>query len=199
MRHIDEEVRLADTTTGAPLGFNAIHPITKESIPVYLASYVSNSHTGALMGVPAHDQRDWNFAKAHNLPVKTVVQPATGPMDATAGPFTEPGIMAQGNGDLSGLTSDEAEKKVIDLVTKGNFGKVKPNVRLRDWLVSRQRYWGTPIPIVHCEGSCNGPVPVPEEELPIVLPASVNLAETSEFCKSPLSHQKDWVHTNCPV
>jgi len=174
--------------------------VTGEEVPVYLASFVGEFHTGAVMGVPAHDHRDWNFAKAHQLPAKLVMGAEdSGIADLAAGPYTKEGVLTKDNGEFSGLKNSEAITKITELVTQKKLGKVQPNVRLRDWLVSRQRYWGTPIPIVHCEGECKKPVPVPEEELPVILPPKINLTEKSDFCKSPLAHQHDWVNTKCPV
>ena len=154
--------------TGVFLGVHATNPVNGERIPVWAADYVLPDYgTGAIMAVPAHDQRDLDFAMAFGLPVRVVV--ATGQPDPA-----ETGIATPGQGELvnsgplDGLTKGEAIAKIVDILAGKQLGRTAVNYRLRDWLLSRQRFWGTPIPIIHCP-AC-GEVPVPEEDLPVVLP-----------------------------
>jgi leucyl-tRNA synthetase len=182
--------------TGVDLGVTALNPVTGEQIPVYAADYVLADYgTGAIMAVPAHDQRDLDFARAFGLPVRVVVD--TGAEDpavtgiATAGD----GVLVQ-SGPYDGLRKDEAVARVIaDLEARGG-GKGAVNYRLRDWLVSRQRFWGTPIPVVHCP-DC-GIVAVPDDQLPIVLP-DLRGEALRPAGTSPLASATDWVRTTCPT
>jgi leucyl-tRNA synthetase len=157
------------STRGAFTGSHAIHPATGDRIPVYVAEYVVASYgTGAVMGVPAHDERDLRFAEAHDLPVVEVVRPADGAAPSE-GPWTGEGVLA-GSARFTGLPSDRAREAIADWLEGRGAGRRTVRYRLRDWLISRQRYWGPPIPIVYCE-TC-GTVPVPEEDLPVLLPTS---------------------------
>ena len=177
--------------TGVYIGHNAINPINGKSVPIYAADYVLYSYgTGAVMGVPAHDERDYDFAKKYDLPINRVI---LNPSNDDTLPYTEDGITINSPG-FDGLTSEEARKTIINNLVKEGKGEHKTNYRLRDWLVSRQRYWGAPIPVVHCE-KC-GVVPVPEEDLPVRLPDNVEFTPDGE---SPLKKCKEFMETTCPV
>src|SRR5690554_721213 len=180
--------------TGVPTGSYAINPLTSEKIPVWIADYVLFSYgTGAVMAVPGHDERDFEFAKKYALPVKKVIlQPGTKEEDELTSAYIEPGIMIN-SGQFNGLNSEEGITKVIEYLEKKGFGKQKVNYRLRDWLISRQRYWGTPIPIIHCP-KC-GEVPVDEKDLPVELPYEVEFRPSGE---SPLQSNKDFMNVKCP-
>jgi leucyl-tRNA synthetase len=181
--------------TGVDLGVTALNPVTGEQIPVFAADYVLADYgTGAIMAVPAHDQRDLDFARAFGLPVRVVVN--TGDEDPN-----ETGVATSGDGVLvnsgpyDGLRKDEAIARIVaDLETRGG-GKGAVNYRLRDWLLSRQRFWGAPIPIVHCQ-AC-GEVPVPDDQLPVRLP-DLRGAALKPAGTSPLGAARDWVETTCP-
>lgn len=181
---------------GVFTGVYVINPLNGEKIPLYLANYVFVDYgTGIVMGVPAHDQRDFEFAKKYNLPIKIVVQPEgqnlkSEELDAA---FAAEGIM-ENSGEFSGMNNKEALKKIIEYIEENKLGKRTVNFRLRDWLISRQRYWGAPIPVVYCE-KC-GEVLVPEEQLPVMLPENVKFTGQG---KSPLSECEDFVNTTCPV
>ncbi len=192
-----EIVRSATDTEkeGVFTGTYVINPLTEERIPLYLANYVFLDYgTGIVMGVPAHDQRDFEFAKKYNLPIRIVIQPEGQNMKAEdmTEAFAAEGIM-ENSGEFNGLNNQEALKKIIDYVEDKGIGKRKVNFRLRDWLISRQRYWGAPIPIVYCE-KC-GTVEIPESELPVMLPENVQFTGQG---KSPLSECPEFVHTTCP-
>ncbi|MFA5162620.1 MAG: leucine--tRNA ligase [Elusimicrobiales bacterium] len=176
--------------TGVFTGAYAANPVSKKEIPVWIADYVLGGYgTGAIMAVPAHDERDWQFAEKFGLPVIEVVKGGDG-----KGCFCGEGTAA--NSPLfDGLPTARAKEKIIAFLEQNNLGCAKTTYRLRDWVFSRQRYWGEPIPIVHCE-KC-GPVPVPESELPLTLPPADKFQPTGEG-ESPLANIADWVNTKCP-
>ncbi len=176
---------------GVFLGIYAIHPLTKEKIPVWSANFVLMDYgSGAVMAVPAHDERDFEFAKKYNLPIKFVIKPKGEELD-TSKPFTQDGILFD-SGEFSGLESLQAREKIIEYFEKNGLGEREVNYRLKDWLVSRQRYWGTPIPLIKCP-NC-GVVPQPRENLPITLPEDVEI--TGEG--NPLELHPTWKDTICP-
>ncbi len=181
---------------GVFTGLYVINPFNDKKIPLYLANYVFLDYgTGVVMGVPAHDQRDFDFAKKYNLPIEIVIQPEGQNMkseDMTEA-FAAEGIM-ENSGEFNGLDNREALKRIIDYVEKNGIGERKVNFRLRDWLISRQRYWGAPIPVVYCD-KC-GTVPIPEDQLPVRLPENVKFTGQG---KSPLSECEDFMNTTCPV
>ncbi|MGN1050847.1 MAG: leucine--tRNA ligase [Acutalibacteraceae bacterium] len=190
-----ERTELVKEKTGVKLlGVEAINPVNDTKIPIFISDYVLVSYgTGAIMAVPAHDTRDWEFAKKFDLPIIEVVK---GGEDVQKEAFTDcaTGVMVN-SGILDGLSVEEAKKKIIEFLSEKGFGKAKTNYKLRDWVFSRQRYWGEPIPIVHCE-KC-GYVPISEEELPLKLPM-VESYEPTDTGESPLSKITDWVETTCP-
>ena len=190
-----ERTELAKEKTGVKLcGVNAINPVTGDEIPVFVSDYVLVTYgTGAIMAVPAHDTRDWEFAKKFNLPIVEVV---SGGKNVNEEPYTDvsDGIMVN-SGFLTGMTVKEAIAAMIDYLEKEGIGKRKVNYKLRDWVFSRQRYWGEPIPIVHCE-KC-GYVPIPENELPLVLP-DMKEFKPGENGESPLANATEWINTTCP-
>lgn len=175
-------------------GVKAINPVNGKEIPIFVSDYVLVSYgTGAIMAVPAHDTRDWEFAKKFNLPIIEVVK---GGEDVQKEAFTDCATGVMVNSDfLTGLTVEEAKKKMISWLEENKVGRAKTNYKLRDWVFSRQRYWGEPIPIVHCD-KC-GYVPIPESELPLRLPM-VDSYEPTDTGESPLSKMTDWVETTCP-
>lgn len=176
--------------TGVFTGAYALNPATKKQIPIWIADYVLVTYgTGAIMAVPGQDERDWEFAEKFNLPIIRTVQP---PADFEGKAFTGEGP-AMNSDFLNGLNIEDAKKKTIEWLESNNIGSAKVNYRLRDWLISRQRYWGTPIPIIHCE-KC-GEVPVPENELPVELPYEVEFKHDGG---SPLASNSDFVNTSCP-
>lgn len=189
-----ERTEVAKDKTGVKLqGVTAINPVNGREIPIFISDYVLVSYgTGAIMAVPAHDTRDWEFAKKFELPIIEVVQGGDTEKEAFTNCST--GIMV--NSDfLNGKTVEEAKKAVIEFLTEKGIGHSKVNFKLRDWVFSRQRYWGEPIPIVHCE-KC-GYVPIPESELPLTLP-DVESYEPTENGESPLANITEWVETTCP-
>ena len=181
--------------TGVFLNRYAINPVNNEKIPIWASDYVLADYgTGAIMAVPAHDQRDLDFAKAMKLPVRVVID--TGLEDPnTSGVATSGDGKVINSGSITGLSKDEAITKIIKELESKKVGKATKNYRLRDWLISRQRFWGTPIPIVHCD-KC-GLVPVPQEQLPVELPDAKGL-DLKPKGSSPLGAAKDWVNVKCP-
>jgi leucyl-tRNA synthetase len=184
--------------TGVPLGRSVTNPVNGERIPMFVADYVLMDYgTGAVMAVPAHDERDFAFAQAFDLPVRRVIAsdpdaPDLDEADGDALPYTGDGPMID-SGRFDGLNNREAYNRIVEWLDEEGRGEASINYRLRDWLVSRQRYWGAPIPIVHCP-AC-GMVPVPDDELPVVLPEVEDYAPKG---KSPLEAATDWVETDCP-
>ena len=180
---------------GLPTGQDVIHPITGEPVPVWVANFVLMEYgSGAVMSVPGHDQRDWEFAKKYGLPIKQVIAPAESSqadcnLDLEA--FTERGVLVN-SGEYDGLKFDQAFEAIAAVLVQKNCGERQTNYRLRDWGVSRQRYWGCPIPIINCD-KC-GPVPVPDEDLPVELPTDVEF----EGVGSPIKKMNDWYETSCP-
>ena len=178
---------------GMPLGISAVHPISGEAVPLWVANFVLMSYgTGAIMAVPGHDQRDWDFAKAHGLPIVQVVGDEDGrDIDIQAAPHVAYGPLVN-SGEFDGMSYQEAFDAIADRFEASGQGKRTVNYRLRDWGVSRQRYWGTPIPIVYCE-DCDA-VAVPEEQLPVVLPEEVEFTGLG----SPLKEMPEFYVTSCP-
>ena len=204
-KYVDDALRQTDIQreatdkekTGVFTGGYAINPVTDERIPVWIADYVLMSYgTGAIMAVPAHDQRDFEFARKFGLEIRVVIQPDD--MDEIISTEMTEAVPAKGNmvnsGPLTGTPGDEAFEQIIAYLEKKGTGHRDVNYRLRDWLISRQRYWGSPIPMIHCP-TC-GVVPVPEEELPILLPDDVEWKPTGE---SPLKLHPTWRKTTCPT
>ena len=189
-----ERTEVAKDKTGVRLeGVEAINPLTGTTIPIFISDYVLVSYgTGAIMAVPAHDTRDWEFAKKFDLPIIEVVK--GGDVQKEAFTDCDTGIMVN-SGILDGMTVEEAKARIKDYLEETGIGHRKVNYKLRDWVFARQRYWGEPIPIVHCE-KC-GYVPINESELPLVLP-QVDSYEPTDNGESPLSKMTDWVNTTCP-
>ncbi len=177
---------------GMPLGVNAIHPITGEAVPVWVANFVLMSYgTGAVMSVPAHDERDYDFAKKYGLNIKQVIQPEKGEWYIEEAAFTDAGVLIN-SGEFDGLKSNKAKKTITHWLNTHGKGEERTQFRLRDWLVSRQRYWGTPIPVIHCD-DC-GTVAVPEQDLPVVLPEYLQPTGGA----SPLAECEAFVNVDCP-
>lgn len=196
-----ERTELQKSKTGVFSGAYAINPINNEKIPIWIADYVLMGYgTGAIMAVPAHDQRDFDFAKKYNLNIKSVIKSIKSSksdktnMSNLDSAFVKDGVLIN-SGVYSGLTSEEAQKKIIKYLKDNLAGDVAVNYKLRDWIFSRQRYWGEPIPIIHC-ANC-GVVPVPEKDLPIILP-DLEKYEPTGTGESPLASVADWVNVNCP-
>ncbi|MDB9496833.1 leucine--tRNA ligase [Spirulina major CS-329] len=196
MANTSEQDRTAEDRPkrGIPTGGKVVNPFTGEEVPIWIADYVLYEYgTGAVMGVPAHDTRDFIFATQNELPIQTVVIPDGGDKDEPlTAAYTEPGIMVN-SGAFDGTPSVEGKAKVIAYAEAQGYGKARIQYRLRDWLISRQRYWGCPIPVIHCP-SC-GTVPVPADQLPVELPRQV---EFSGRGPSPLAKIEEWVNVPCP-
>lgn len=191
-----ERTELAKDKTGVMLdGLTAVNPVNGKEIPVWISDYVLMTYgTGAIMAVPAHDERDWEFAKKFNMPIIEVV--AGSPVDVNEAVFTDVATGTLVNSDfLNGLSVADAKKKIIEFLTEKGIGHEKTNFKLRDWVFSRQRYWGEPIPVVQCE-KC-GYVALPESELPLELPEVESYMPTDNG-ESPLAAMTDWVNTTCP-
>ena len=179
--------------TGVPLGTHCINPFNGEEFPLWTADYALVEYgTGAVMAVPTHDTRDFDFAKKYNLPMKVVIENPENPSDCKDEAYTEPGVMVN-SGEFNGMKNEEAKKAITEKAVREGFGEFKTQYRLRDWLVSRQRYWGAPIPVVYCE-KC-GIQPVPEDQLPVMLPKDVDFSVVG---KSPITTSKTFVETTCP-
>ncbi|MFZ4728658.1 MAG: leucine--tRNA ligase [Pseudanabaena sp.] len=183
---------------GVAIGASVVNPFTGKEVPIWIADYVLFEYgTGAVMGVPAHDVRDFAFAKQYNLPIQTVIT-SNSPLPVGEGQgeresaYTEAGIIIN-SGEFDGLDSITAKTKIIELAEKNQWGTAKITYRLRDWLISRQRYWGCPIPVIHCP-SC-GIVPVPHADLPVILPEDVELTGRGA---SPLAQKDSWINVDCP-
>ncbi len=189
-----ERTEMAKDKTGVCLdGVRGINPVNGKELPIFVSDYVLMTYgTGAIMAVPAHDTRDWEFAKKFDLPIIEVVK--GGNVDEEAFTDCDTGEMVNSE-ILDGLSVDDAKKKIIEWLAEHEKGYAKVNYKLRDWVFSRQRYWGEPIPIVHCD-KC-GYVPIPESELPLLLP-NVDSYEPTENGESPLANLADWVNTTCP-
>ncbi len=189
VERMSEEAR-----AGLRLDVEAINPANGERVPIFIADYVLLQYgTGAIMAVPAHDQRDFEFAHAHDLPIRVVIQPGADPLDPAKMESAHVGEGVQANsGQFDGLPNTEAQVKMAEWLEERGVGRRRINYRLRDWLVSRQRYWGTPIPIIYCE-PC-GTVPVPESDLPVVLPPDLPYTATGSI----LPEAESFVKTTCP-
>ena len=189
-----ERTELVKEKTGVRIeGVRGINPVNNQEIPIFVSDYVLMSYgTGAIMAVPAHDTRDWEFAKKFELPIIEVVK--GGDVEKEAFTDCDTGIMVN-SGFLDGLSVEEAKVKIVEWLEKEKKGETKVNYKLRDWVFSRQRYWGEPIPLVYCE-KC-GWVPVPEDQLPLRLP-EVDSYEPTDDGESPLAKMTDWVNTICP-
>ncbi len=193
------EVERTSTTrekTGVFTGAYAMHPLTGKRLPIWVADYVLGSYgTGAVMAVPAHDQRDFEFAEKYELPIQVVIRPMDGLLEAEEmrEAYEGPGIMMNSE-QFSGVRSEDGKKVIAEKLQKLNLGGPEITYRIRDWSISRQRYWGAPIPLVHCE-KC-GAVPVPESDLPVLLPDEIK--EYRPKGSSPLGALSDWMDTTCP-
>ena len=180
--------------TGVPLGTHCKNPFTGETFPLWTADYALVEYgTGAVMAVPTHDTRDFDFAKKYNLPLKVVIQNPDNPSNCKDGAYTEEGILINSN-EFNGMKNSEAKKAITQKAVNEGFGEFKTQYRLRDWLISRQRYWGAPIPIVYCD-KC-GIVPEKEENLPVLLPKDVDFKVVG---KSPITTSPTFAETTCPI
>lgn len=179
--------------TGVPLGTRCRNPFTGEIFPLWTADYALAEYgTGAVMAVPAHDARDYDFARKYSLPIKIVIQDTENPNDCRETAYVEPGVMIN-SGEFNGKSNEEVKKLITQKAQDEGFGEFKTQYRLRDWLISRQRYWGAPIPIVYC-GKC-GVQPVSDEQLPVLLPEDVDFSVVG---KSPILTSKTFLDTTCP-
>jgi leucyl-tRNA synthetase len=179
---------------GIPTGHFAINPYNGEQVPIWVANYVLLDYgTGAIMSVPAHDERDFEFAQKYGIPIRRVIAPVDPAAEEPALPYvSEDGVLIN-SGAYDGLSCEAAQKKLQEVAHSGAFGESKITFRLKDWGVSRQRYWGTPIPMIHCER--DGLVPVPDDQLPVLLPEQIEITQTGG---SPLSRVPDFVNVTCP-
>jgi len=188
-----ERVALGREKTGVLLGSYVVNPVSRERIPIWIADYILTTYgTGAVMAVPAHDERDLEFARKFKLPVRIVIAPPGWTGEELAEAYTGSGTMVN-SGEFSGLPSEQGYEAICALLEEKGWGKQTVIYRLRDWLISRQRYWGAPIPIIYCD-KC-GIVPVPEEDLPVLLPPDAEFKPTGE---SPLKYCQSFVNTTCP-
>jgi leucyl-tRNA synthetase len=188
-----ERVALGREKTGVFLGSYVVNPMSGERVPIWIADYVLPTYgTGAVMAVPAHDERDLEFARKFELPVRTVIAPPDWTGEELTEPYTGSGTMVN-SGEFSGLPNEQGYEAICTLLEEKGWGKRSVLYRLRDWLISRQRYWGAPIPIIYCD-KC-GIVPVPEEDLPVLLPPDAEFKPTGE---SPLKYCQSFVNTTCP-
>lgn len=193
-----ERTELVKEKSGCILkGITAINPFTNEEVPVFIGDYVLASYgTGAVMAVPAHDQRDWEFAKVLNIDIKEVIEGGNIEKQAwEKADYVPADSKLINSGEFSGLTVSQAKKAMLDYLVSHNCGRQETNYRMRDWVFSRQRYWGEPVPVVHCD-KC-GWVAVPDDQLPVTLPKVEHYAPTDDG-ESPLSRMTDWVNTTCP-
>ncbi|OLA73198.1 MAG: leucine--tRNA ligase [Acinetobacter sp. CAG:196_36_41] len=180
--------------TGVPLGTHCINPFNGEEFPLWTADYALVEYgTGAVMAVPTHDTRDFDFAKKYNLPLKVVIQNPENPSECKAAAYTEEGVLVNSN-EFNGMKNTDAKKAITQKAVNEGFGEFKTQYRLRDWLISRQRYWGAPIPMIYCD-KC-GIVPEKEENLPVMLPTDVDFSVVG---KSPITTSKTFAETTCPV
>jgi leucyl-tRNA synthetase len=179
---------------GIPTGKDAVNPYNGERVPIWVANYVLMDYgTGAIMSVPAHDERDFEFAKKYAIPIRQVIKPLRDEDSATELPFISEDGVLMNSGDYDGLTCAEAQRRLQEAAARGAFGEGKIIFRLKDWGVSRQRYWGTPIPFIHCER--DGLVPVPDDQLPVLLPEKIEITQQGG---SPLGRVPSFVNTTCP-
>ena len=176
------------------LGVNAVNPANNREIPIWIGDYVIMEYgTGAVMGVPAHDSRDYQFAKSYDLPINYVIKPNNDKDDSYLNAeYVDKGIMINSD-NFNGIESDIAKTQILEFGSNGNWAKPKITYKLRDWLISRQRYWGCPIPIINCK-KC-GQVRVPDRDLPVTLPTDIQLTGKGQ---SPLTTKTEWINTCCP-
>jgi leucyl-tRNA synthetase len=182
---------------GVPTGRFAINPYNGEQVPIWVANYILADYgTGAIMSVPGHDERDFEFAQKYNLPIRQVIRPEDSSMAVVLPFISEDGVLVN-SGEYGGLSCTQAESKLQQVASDQCFGEAKVTYRLKDWGVSRQRYWGTPIPMVYCESHCQGdaPIPVPEDQLPVLLPDQIEITQQGG---SPLGRVPEFVNTTCP-
>ena len=180
--------------TGVPLGTHCLNPFTGEKFPLWTADYALVEYgTGAVMAVPTHDTRDFDFAKKYNMPLKVVIQDPANPSDCKDAAYTEEGVLVNSN-EFNGMKNTDAKKAITQKAVDEGFGEFKTQYRLRDWLISRQRYWGAPIPVIYCD-KC-GIVPEKEENLPVLLPKDVDFTVVG---KSPITTSPTFAETTCPI
>ena len=182
---------------GVATGHFALNPYNGARVPIWIANYILADYgTGAIMSVPAHDERDFEFATKYGLPIQQVIHPEDRSLAVVLPFFSEEGVLVN-SGEFNGLSCADAEKKLQEIAVAGGFGESKVTYRLKDWGVSRQRYWGTPIPMVYCESHCEGddPLPVPDDQLPVLLPEQIEITQQGG---SPLGRVAEFVNTTCP-